>query len=76
MPMMLRQTTTGDMYVYTELMARRDDMELVDIPDIAPLPAPEPVKPKKAAPKAKVEVKPDAAPVPTSTSFLESIFPE
>lgn len=36
MPAMLRQKGTGDLYIYTELMAARDDMEPVDEPDIGP----------------------------------------
>jgi hypothetical protein len=45
MAMMLRQKGTGDVYIYTELLARRDDMEVFESP-----PPPEPAKLKPAAP--------------------------
>lgn len=36
MPAMLKHTKTGNMYIYTKLLAARKDMVEVDIPDIAP----------------------------------------
>jgi hypothetical protein len=36
MPAMLKHKKTGNMYVYTKLLAARSDMTEVDVPDIAP----------------------------------------
>ena len=45
MTMMLRHKPTGDIYIYTELLSRRDDMEVFESP-----PPPQPAKLKPAAP--------------------------
>lgn len=54
MAMMLRQKTTGDVYIYTELLARRDDMEVFES---APPPVTTPAQPAKltAAVKPVIE---------------------
>jgi hypothetical protein len=36
MTLLLRQKVTGDIYVYTEALARREDMEPFDSPPPAP----------------------------------------
>lgn len=37
---MLRKSDTGELFIYTQILAERDDMELVEVPD--------PSKPEKA----------------------------
>lgn len=46
MAMMLKQKVTGDIYIYTELLARRDDMEVFES---APPPVTTPAQPAKLA---------------------------
>jgi hypothetical protein len=72
---MLRQKTTGDMYVFSEAMSQRSDMEIVNIPDEPATPAvvvpPAPVAKAKPAPKGK------AAPIavdPAPAAPLDTLF--
>jgi hypothetical protein len=36
MTMMLRHKPTGDVYIYTDLLSRRDDMEVFEAPPAEP----------------------------------------
>lgn len=63
----LRHTPTGDLYIHTDILAKRDDMVLVD--------EPEPVVPEvKSTRKAKKEVVVEPAPAPASD--LDALFGE
>jgi hypothetical protein len=64
MPTMLRQKDTGDLYVFTPIMATRPDMEVLDEPDISPVAEPpKQTKPRKAK-AAKKEADDSSAPEP------------
>jgi hypothetical protein len=53
MAMMLRQKGTGDIYIYTELLSRRDDMEVFESE-----PAPSPVTTSPQPAKLSAVAKP------------------
>ena len=61
---MLRHVPTGDLYIFTETLAARADMELIPR---APVVAPEPVKPKPQRAKA-IKITPAPA-------FTPLVFP-
>lgn len=65
MATMLRQKTTGDLYCFTELLAARDDMEIIDESDMSEVDeALVEDKPKRRNKKAVVEEAPvEEAPV-------------
>jgi hypothetical protein len=44
MAMMLKHKPTGDVYIYTELLARRDDMETFESAPPPPPTTPQPAK--------------------------------
>ena len=80
MPVFLKQKTTGDLYAYSPIMAERDDMELIDTPDIAPA-SPPPAPPPPPVEKPKVSKKVAAAipvtPAPEEQSHgldLDALF--
>lgn len=57
----LRQKGTGDIYPWTEVLAQRDDMELVELG----APAPQPEQPQEAE---AVQQEPEQAPEAENTS--------
>lgn len=55
MAMMLRHKTTGDVYIYTTLLAQRDDMEVFEqTPKLTPASKKEEPTPTPAATPAKL----------------------
>lgn len=54
MPAMLKHKSTGDLYLYTAALAKRDDMELVEEEKVKVKPQPKPVAKKKSAQKKAV----------------------
>lgn len=85
MPAMLRHKPTGDLYIFTDILSRRPDMEEVDaVVEKAAAPKPKPAPRKKAAAKkAAPAPKAEAAPAPkaedddpSSTGLAADLFGE
>ena len=76
MATMLRQKTTGDLYCFTELLAARDDMEIIDESDMSEVDeALVEDKPKRRNKKAVVEEAP-VENVETDENDISGLFDE
>lgn len=76
MPTYLRQKSTGDLFMFSEQMAKRDDMEMVDLPDIRSGSAPAPAAPTEAVVEIVTPVVTEPVVVEAEVEVVEPVVVE